>query len=47
MSSAMQMTNITLKEKQNLLFDVNSFLEVQMEDFDKNWWLLVSNIWTQ
>ncbi|RIA87724.1 hypothetical protein C1645_827406 [Glomus cerebriforme] len=32
---AAQMTNITLEEKRNLLFDVNCFLEVQMEDFTK------------
>jgi hypothetical protein len=44
---AAQMTNITLEEKRNLLFDVNCSLEVQMEDFDENWWPLVSNIWTQ
>ncbi|CAB5200016.1 unnamed protein product [Rhizophagus irregularis] len=44
---AAQMTNITSEEKRNLLFDVNCFLEVQMEDFDENWWPLVSNIWTQ
>jgi hypothetical protein len=44
---AAQMTNITSEEKQNLLFDINCSLEVQMEDFDENWWPLVSNIWTQ
>ncbi|CAG8598343.1 5390_t:CDS:2, partial [Rhizophagus irregularis] len=44
---ATQMTNITSEEKQNLLFDVNCSLEVQMEDFDEIWWPLVSNIWTQ
>jgi hypothetical protein len=44
---AAQMTNITSEEKRNLLFDVNCSLEVQIEDFDKNWWPLVSNIWTQ
>ncbi|PKY34821.1 hypothetical protein RhiirB3_476066 [Rhizophagus irregularis] len=44
---AAQMTNITSEEKRNLLFDVNCSLEVQMEDFDENWWPLVSNIWTQ
>jgi hypothetical protein len=44
---AAQMTNITSEEKRNLLFDVNCSLEVQMEDFNENWWPLVSNIWTQ
>ena len=39
--------NLTPDEKWDLLFDVGSPLEIPMEDFDENWWPLVSNIWTQ
>ena len=28
------------------LFNINLPLEVSMEEFDKEWWPLVSNIWT-
>ncbi|CAG8855519.1 24692_t:CDS:1, partial [Gigaspora margarita] len=38
---------LTPDEKRNYLFDVNSLLEIQIEDFNNNWWPLVSNIWTQ
>ncbi|PKY39722.1 hypothetical protein RhiirA4_440230 [Rhizophagus irregularis] len=39
--------NLTPDEKRSLLFDVSCSLEIPMEDFDENWWPLVSNIWTQ
>src|SRR6266498_4019363 len=39
--------NFTLDEKWNLLFNINDSLEISMEDFEENWWSLVSNIWTQ
>src|SRR5437764_12648112 len=45
--SSIAISNLTPDEKRNLLFDVNCSLEIQMEDFDKNWWPLASNIWTQ
>ncbi|RIB16250.1 hypothetical protein C2G38_2190469 [Gigaspora rosea] len=40
-------SSLTPDEKHNYLFDINGLLEVQTEDFDNNWWQLVSNIWTQ
>ncbi|GES97801.1 hypothetical protein GLOIN_2v1777773 [Rhizophagus clarus] len=39
--------DLTPDEKRSLLFNVSCSLEIPMEDFDKNWWPLVSNIWTQ
>jgi len=39
--------NFTAKEKQNLLFNVNCSLEIPIDDFNENWWPLVTNIWTQ
>ncbi|PKY57815.1 hypothetical protein RhiirA4_510990 [Rhizophagus irregularis] len=39
--------NLTPDEKRGLLFDVTCPLEIPIEDFDENWWPLVSNIWTQ
>ncbi|CAB4432297.1 unnamed protein product [Rhizophagus irregularis] len=39
--------NLTPDEKWGLLFDVTCPLEIPIEDFDENWWPLVSNIWTQ
>ncbi|PKK64922.1 hypothetical protein RhiirC2_853965 [Rhizophagus irregularis] len=39
--------NLTPDEKRGLLFDITCPLEISMEDFDENWWPLVSNIWTQ
>lgn len=41
------MSNITSDKKRYLLFDVNCSLEIPMEDFDNDWWPLVSNIWTK
>jgi MULE transposase domain len=32
-------------QKRHLLFNVEKPLELSIEDFDKNWWPLVSNIW--
>ena len=40
-------TNLTPDEKRDLLFNVSRSLEIPMEDFDVNWWPLVSNVWTQ
>ena len=39
--------NLTPDEKWGLLFDVSCSLEILIEDFDKNWWPLVLNIWTK
>src|SRR5215475_2537034 len=39
--------DLTPNERRNLLFDVSCSLEVPIEDFDENWWPLVTNIWTQ
>ena len=39
--------NLTPDEKRGLLFDVSCSLEIPIEDFDKNWWPLVSNVWTK
>ena len=36
----------TPDQKRNRLFNVNQPLELSMEEFDKEWWPLVSNIWT-
>ena len=40
-------THFTPDEKRNLLFNINCPLEIQIEDFNENWWPLISNIWTQ
>ncbi len=40
-------SNLTSDEKRILLFDVDRTLEIPMEDFNNNWWPLVSNIWTK
>ncbi|GBC09883.1 hypothetical protein RclHR1_00920001 [Rhizophagus clarus] len=39
--------DLTPDEKRSLLFNVSCSLEILMKDFDKDWWPLVSNIWTQ
>ncbi|EXX77321.1 hypothetical protein RirG_010920 [Rhizophagus irregularis DAOM 197198w] len=36
----------TPNQKRNLLFNVEQPLELSIEEFDKEWWPLVSNIWT-
>src|SRR6266496_3982424 len=36
----------TPNQKQNLLFNVEQPLELLIEEFDKEWWPLVSNVWT-
>lgn len=41
------LTNLTPDEKRNLLFNINNTLEIPIEDFDNNWWPLVTNVWTQ
>ncbi|CAB4399714.1 unnamed protein product, partial [Rhizophagus irregularis] len=40
-------SNLTPDEKRDLLFNVDRTLEIPMEDFNNEWWLLVSNIWTK
>ncbi|CAB4475264.1 unnamed protein product [Rhizophagus irregularis] len=39
-------TSISEKQKHILLFNVNQPLELSIEEFDKEWWPFVSNIWT-
>ena len=39
--------NFTPDEKWDLLFNVDCSLEIPIDDFNKNWWPLVLNIWTQ
>ncbi|CAG8712593.1 10214_t:CDS:2, partial [Rhizophagus irregularis] len=38
-------SNLILDEKRDLFFDVNRALEIPMEVFNEEWWLLVLNIW--
>jgi hypothetical protein len=40
-------TNLTPNEKRDLLFDVGRTLKIPMDDFNDEWWPLVSNIWTK
>ena len=40
-------SNLTPDEKRELLFNVRRTLEIPMEDFNDEWWPLVSNIWTK
>jgi hypothetical protein len=40
-------SNLSADEKRALLFDVDQTLEISVEDFNDNWWPLVSNIWTK
>ena len=40
-------TNFTPDEKRDLLFNVIHTLVIPMDDFNENWWPIVSNIWTQ
>ena len=35
-----------IDERQNLFFNINNTLEILIEDFDNNWWPLVTNVWT-
>jgi hypothetical protein len=39
--------NITPTEKRMCLFNVNEPIELPIEEFEKSWWPLVTNIWTQ
>jgi hypothetical protein len=39
--------DLTPDENRDLLFDVDRSLEIPIDDFNENWWPLVSNIWTQ
>ncbi|CAB4399408.1 unnamed protein product [Rhizophagus irregularis] len=38
---------LTPNQKRHLLFNVNQPLELSIEEFDKEWWPLVSNVWTR
>src|SRR3954452_14544760 len=44
---AFSLASLTPDEKRDLMFNVNDTLEIPIEDFDNNWWPLVTNIWTQ
>ena len=44
---AVTLTDLIPDEKWELLFDVDHSLEIPIDDFNENWWPLVSNIWTQ
>ena len=37
---------LTPNQKRVLLFNINEPLEIPMQEFDNDWWPLVSNIWT-
>src|SRR6266487_2758258 len=37
---------LTPNQRRNLLFNVEKPLELSIEEFDKEWWPLVSNIYT-
>ncbi|RHZ57425.1 hypothetical protein Glove_388g20 [Diversispora epigaea] len=37
---------ITPSQKRDLLFNINHLLELPVQEFDDNWWPLVSNVWT-
>ncbi|RHZ85584.1 hypothetical protein Glove_64g118 [Diversispora epigaea] len=37
---------ITPSQKCDLLFNINHLLELPVQEFDDNWWSLVSNVWT-
>ncbi|CAG8493662.1 10747_t:CDS:2 [Scutellospora calospora] len=39
--------NLSPDEKRSLLYNLKGLLEIPMDDFDDNWWPLVSNIWTK
>ena len=41
------LANLTPDEKQNLIFNIDGVLKILIEDFDNNWWPLVTNIWSQ
>jgi hypothetical protein len=44
---AFSLASLTSDEKRDLMFNVNDTLEIPIEDFDNNWWPLVTNIWMQ
>ncbi|PKY23585.1 hypothetical protein RhiirB3_437841 [Rhizophagus irregularis] len=39
--------NLTPDEIRNLLFNVDCSLEIPIDDFNENWWPLITNIWTK
>src|SRR5437763_13367505 len=39
--------NLTPDEKRALFFNIDSSFELPAEQFDNDWWPVVSNIWTQ
>src|SRR5947209_5550543 len=38
---------LTSNEKQKLLFNVKNQIKISSEEFNNDWWPLVSNVWTQ
>ncbi|RUS28806.1 hypothetical protein BC938DRAFT_481427 [Jimgerdemannia flammicorona] len=38
---------LSANEKHVLLFNVGSPLKIPMEEFDEQWWPLISNVWTE
>ncbi|RHZ49757.1 hypothetical protein Glove_514g4 [Diversispora epigaea] len=43
----MSNNNLSPDEKQVLLFNVKDTFEIAEEEFNNNWWPLISNVWTQ
>ena len=43
----MSNNNLSPDEKRVLLFNVKDTLEIAEEEFNNNWWPLISNVWTQ
>ncbi|RGB36649.1 hypothetical protein C1646_813916, partial [Rhizophagus diaphanus] len=39
--------NLTPDEIRSLLFNVDCSLEIPIDDFNENWWPLITNIWTK
>ncbi|CAB4374487.1 unnamed protein product [Rhizophagus irregularis] len=39
--------NLTPDEIRNLPFNVDCSLEIPIDDFNENWWPLITNIWTK
>ncbi|PKK75856.1 hypothetical protein RhiirC2_735576, partial [Rhizophagus irregularis] len=47
MTTTFSATNLTPDKIRNLLFNVDCSLEIPIDDFNENWWPLVTNIWTK
>ena len=43
----MSNNDLSPDEKRVLLFNVKDTLEIAEEEFNNNWWPLISNVWTQ